>query len=119
VTSVATASDARDARKREVQALEELLDQVRALDQIPHEHEQGNGDQDVVRHHRVGALHHQIERLLDRELGIGVCVREPREHHAHAHQRERRGKAEHDRDDDQREHQQSQVTVRHLRTAPA
>jgi hypothetical protein len=30
-----------DAREREVKALEELLDEVRALDQIAHEDEQG------------------------------------------------------------------------------
>ena len=53
---------ARDARQREVQALEQLLDQVRALDQVAHEHEQRDRDQHVVRHHRVGALHHEVER---------------------------------------------------------
>ena len=55
-----------DAREREVQALEQLLDQVRALDQIAHEDEERDRDQHVVGHHRVGALHHEVERLLHR-----------------------------------------------------
>ncbi len=80
----------RDARERQVQALEQLLDQVRALDQVAHEHEQRDRDQHVVRHHRVRALHHEVERLLHRQCRALAAVGEPREDHAHAHQRERR-----------------------------
>ena len=99
-----------------MQAPEQLLDQVRALDQIAHEHEQRDRDQHVVRHHRVRALHEEVEHLLrPRGRGFDAAIGEPGEDHAHAHQRERRGEAEHDRDDDQREHQQAEVAVGHLR----
>ena len=106
---------ARDARRREVQALEQPVDQRRPLDEVAHEHEQRDGDQHVVRHHRVGALHHQVEDLPVGDLRVHAVVGEPAEEHAHPHQRERRGKPEHDAHDDQRQHQEAQVAVGHLR----
>jgi len=94
-----------NARGGEVQAAEQPIDELRALDQVPHEQEQRHRDEHVVRHHAVGALHHQVEHLGDRELRIDAAVGEPGEENAHAHQRERGREAEHDGDHDQREHQ--------------
>ncbi len=51
------------ARHRQVQALEQLLDQVGALDQVAHEDEQRDRDEHVVAHHLEGRLHHQRQRL--------------------------------------------------------
>ena len=72
-----------------MQAAEQAVDQLRPLDEVAHEEEERNRDQHVVRHHAVGALHEEIERLRDGELGIDGVVGVPGEEHAHAHQRER------------------------------
>ena len=98
----------------QVHALEELFNQVGAFNQVAHEHEQGDRDQHVVRHDREGALNHQVERLLNRQIGVGASVSNPGEDHAHAHEGERCGKTQHDRDHHQGQHQQSQMTVGHL-----
>jgi hypothetical protein len=91
-----------------MQAPEEAIDELRALDQIAHEHEQRHRDQHVVRHHPVGALHHQVEHLLDREVRVDAPVGDPGEEHAHAHQGERGRKAQHDRHHDHRQHDQAE-----------
>ncbi len=62
------AQRARYARQRKMQALEQFLDQVGALDQVTHEHEQRDRDQHVVGHDRVGTLNHEVECLLDRDV---------------------------------------------------
>src|SRR3972149_6756611 len=92
-------------------ATEQPVDERRALDEITHKQEQRDRDQHVVRHHAVGALHHDIEDLLAGDRRVHAAVGEPAEEHAQAHQRERGRKAEHDRHDDQREHQQAEVGV--------
>jgi hypothetical protein len=51
------------ARQRQVQAAEQLVDQVGALDQVAHEDEQRDRDEHVVAHDLEGALHHQRQRL--------------------------------------------------------
>ncbi len=61
VTMVATASDAGNARGGEVQAAEQLVDELRALDQVAHEQEQRDRDQHVVRHHAVGPLDEEVQ----------------------------------------------------------
>ncbi len=95
----------------EMQALEQPVDQRGALDQVTHEHEQRHGDQHVVRHHAIGALHHEIEDLLHRQIGVDAAIRQPGEEHAHAHEREGRGKPEHDGHHDQGQHDQPEVAV--------
>jgi hypothetical protein len=105
VNSVATAS-APGAHKAQMQRLEELFDQVRAFDQVAHEHKQRDRDEHIVAHHLVGRLHHQRERFSAITL-----VGDPREQHAHAHEGEGGGKAEHDRDHHQGEHHEPQVAV--------
>src|SRR6185503_11726715 len=102
----------RHARRREVQALEEAVDERRALHEIAHEHEQGHRDQHVVRHDAVGALHHQVEDLVVRERRIGRAIGEPAEEDAQPHQREGGRESEHDGDDDQRQHDEAEVAVR-------
>jgi hypothetical protein len=94
----------------QMQALEQLLDQVGALDQIAHEHEQGNRNEHVVGHDRKRALHHQVERLLRGDVRVLRTVGQPGEQHAHAHQREGGRKAEHDGHHDQRQHQQAEMS---------
>ena len=42
-----------------MQTLEQLLNQVSALNQIAHEHKQRDGDQNVAGHDREGTLNHQ------------------------------------------------------------
>jgi hypothetical protein len=97
------------ARHGQVQALEELVDEVGPLHEITHEDEQRDGDEHVVAHHLEGALHHQRERLA----GVEV-VGQPREEHAHAHQREGRREAQHDGHDDQGQHGQAEVAAGQL-----
>src|SRR3990170_3320159 len=94
-----------------MQAPEQPVDQGRALDEITHEQEQRDRDQHVVRHHAIGALHHEIEDLLVCERRVHAAVGEPAEEHAQAHQRERGREAEHDRHHDQREHEQAEMAV--------
>jgi hypothetical protein len=106
---------ARHPRSREMQALEQAVDQRGALDQVTHEHEQRDRDQHVVRHDRIRALHHEVEDLPVGERGIDAAISEPAEEHAHAHQRERGREAQHDADHDQREHQEAQMAIGHLR----
>ncbi len=89
-----------------MQRLEQLVDQVGALDQVAHEHEQRDADQHVVAHHLEGRLHHQVERLAD----VAV-VGDPGEDDPHAHQREGGGEAQHDRHHHQRQHQQAQMAA--------
>ncbi|MNT54849.1 hypothetical protein D3C72_1920390 [compost metagenome] len=60
-----------------MQAAEELLDQVGAFDQVAHEDEQRDRDQHVIGHDGIGPLHHQVQRLLHRDLGIGVAIGQP------------------------------------------
>ena len=99
------------ARQRQVQAVEQALDEVRALHHVAHEHEQRDGDQHVVGHHRVGALDHQVERLLPGDTGVDAGIGDEGEEDTHAHQGEGGREAQHDRDDDRREHQQADVAV--------
>src|SRR5207237_4708591 len=101
----------RHARGGEVQAAEQLVDQLRALDQVSHEEEKRNGDQHVVRHHAVGALHEKVEHLPVGERRIHAAVGEPGEEHAHAHEGEGSGEAHHDPHHDQRQHHQAEVPV--------
>ena len=95
----------------EVQTLEQLVDQLRPLDEIAHEEKQRDRDQHVVRHDAVGALHEKIEHALDRGRRIDAAVRKPSVEHAHPHERKCRGKSEHDAHADQREHHEAQVAV--------
>ena len=106
---------ARQPRCRQVHAFKELFNQVGALNEVAHEDEQRNGNQHVVGHHRVGALHHQVQRLLDRQRRVGASVSDPCEQHAHAHQGERSGETQHDGHHHQCQHQQAQVAIGHLR----
>ena len=98
-----------------MQALEQLFNQVGAFDQIAHEHEERNRDQHVIRHHREGALHHQIECLLHGQIGVATSVGNPGEEHAHPHQGEGGGEAQHDGHHNEGQHQQAQVAVGHVR----
>src|SRR5262249_54073368 len=84
------------------------------LDEIPHEGEQRNGDQHVVRHHAIGTLDEQVEHAPHSGVRIDAAVREPTEEHAHAHERKGGGEAEHDADADQRQHDEAQVSVREV-----
>src|SRR5258708_23068580 len=97
-----------------MQAPEQLVDQLRPLDEVAHEQEQRDRDQHVVRHHAVGALHEEVEHLPAGGRRIHAAVGEPGEEHAHPHEREGRGKAEHDAHADQREHHETQVPVREM-----
>ena len=92
------------AGQGQMQAPEELVNQVGPLDQIAHEHEQRNGDEHIVAHHLEGRLHHQGQGL-----GGIALVGQPREDHAHAHEGEGRGKTQHDGHHHQRQHHQAQM----------
>ena len=94
-----------------MQAVEQLVDELRPLDEIAHEQEERNRDQHVVRHHTVGPLHEQVKHLPIRERRIHAAVSEPRKEDTHPHERERGRKPEHDAHADQREHEQAQGTV--------
>jgi hypothetical protein len=74
---------------RQVQALEQLLDQVGAFDQVAHEDEQRDRDEHVVAHHLEGATAPSASSVFD-VPGTVFLVGDPGEDHAHAHQRERR-----------------------------
>ena len=102
-------------RSRQMQTFEEFLDQVGPLHQVTHEDEQGNRNQHVVGHHRIGALHHQVQRLLHRQRRALTSIGNPGEHHAHPHQGKGGRKAKHDGNHDEGQHQQSQMTIGHLR----
>ena len=94
-----------------MQAFEQLLDQRCTFNQISHEHEQRHGDQHIVGHHTVGALHHQIQHLPYRKIRIDAAVEKPRKRHTHAHQRKGRREPEHDRNHHQSQHQQTQAAI--------
>src|SRR5262245_46637864 len=93
----------RDRPGGKLQRTEQTVENVGALDEVAHEHEQRDRDQHVVRHHRVGALHQQLEDQ--------VAHREVAEEDAKRHQGEGDGKAEHDEDDEQGEHQHAQLGI--------
>ena len=103
VASVASASDARHRSGGELQRAEQPVEDVGALDDVAHEHEQRDRDQHVVRHHRIGALDEQVEDQ--------VAHREVAEEHAERHQRERDREPEHDEDDEQGEHQHAEFGI--------
>ena len=104
----------RHPRSGQVHAFKELLNQVGTLNEVAHEHKQRNGDEHIVGHDRVSALHHQIKRLVDRQTWVLTSVSNPREDHAHAHEGERRWKTQHDGNHHQGEHQQAQMTIAHF-----
>ena len=95
-------------------ALEQFFDQVGAFNEVAHEHEQGDRNQHVVGHDREGALNHQVERLLNRQIRVRASVSDPGEDHAHAHEGEGCGETQHDRHHHQGQHEQAQMTVGHL-----
>ena len=94
---------ARHRTGRELQRAEQPVEDVGALDDVAHEHEQRDRDQHVVRHHRVGALDEQVEDE--------IAHRPVAEEHAQRHQRERDRKSEHDEDDEQAEHDHAQLGI--------
>src|SRR5258708_29678978 len=97
-----------------MQAPEQLVDQLRPLDEVAHEQEQRHRNQHVVRHHAVGALHEEVEHLPARSCRIHAAVGEPGEQHAHSHEREGGGEPEHDAHADQREQHKAQMPVRQM-----
>ena len=92
----------------ELDRAEQPVEDVGALDDVAHEDEERHGDQDVVGHHRPGALHEQRHHLFH------VAVEgEEGEAHAHRHQREGDREAEHDEADEQNEHQHAELRIGH------
>src|SRR4029450_1681845 len=98
-----------------MQAVEQPVDQLRALDEVSHEQEERDRDQHVVRHDAVSALHEEVEDLPIRERRVDAAVVQPSEDDAHAHQGERGRKPEHDADTDECQHQQSEIAVGEMR----
>ena len=54
----------RDAPERKLNAVKHLVYQCAALHHVAHQHEQGDGDQNVIGHRPIGALNHQIEDAI-------------------------------------------------------
>ena len=92
----------RHAPERELDRVEHLVDQGAALHHVAHQHEQRDGDQDVVGHRAIGALDHQFEDAVVPPELAGVVERDKAEDDPEAHEREGRRKAHHDHDHDQR-----------------
>ena len=105
---------ARHPCQGQVQALEQLVNQVGPLNQVAHENKQRYCNQHIVGHHRIGALHHQVKNLPHRNIGVDAAVRQPAKKHAHAHQGEGRREAQHDGHHHQAQHDQAQVPVCHM-----
>ena len=102
-----------DILHRELQRMEQPVENVGALDHIAHEQEQRHRGQHVARRDLEGLLHQQredavLEDLLSRRV-VGVVA----ERHAHRHQRERDGKAQHDDEDEQPQHQHADLRIGH------
>ena len=108
----------RHAAERELDRIEHLVDQRAALHHVAHQHEQRDGDQDVVGHRAVGALDHQIEDAVVPPVLAGIVERDEAEKHPEAHQREGRREAHHDHDHDEHEHQQPERGVAHVLRSP-
>jgi hypothetical protein len=91
--------------ERELDAVEHLVDQRAALHHVAHEHEQRDGDQNVIRHRPIGALDHQVEHLVVGEEMGRIVEGDEAEEHSEAHQGEGRREPHHDHDHDEGEHQ--------------
>ena len=104
---------ARDVLHRELQRMEQPVEDVGALDHVAHEQKQRHRGQHVARRDLERLLHQQredavLEDLLSRRV-VGVVA----ECHAHRHQRERDGKAQHDDEDEQPQHQHADLRIGH------
>ncbi len=87
----------------ELHRVEQPVEDVRPLDDVAHEDEERDGDEDIVGHHRIGALDHEGED----DVALGHVA----EHHAERHQGEGDGEAEHDEDHEQDEHEHAQFGI--------
>ena len=96
------------AAERKLDAVEHLVHQRAAFHHKPHQHEQRDGDQNVIGHCTICAIDHQVEHaVVDpglRRIVEGVEAEE----HAEAHQGKGRRKAHHDDDHDEDQHQESE-----------
>ena len=72
------------APERELDAVEHLVHQRAALHHVAHEHEQRDGDQDVVGHRAVSALDHQIEDAIVHPGLAGDIERDEAEEYSRA-----------------------------------
>ena len=103
---------------RELQRIEEPVDDVRALHHVSHEQEERHRDKGVVLHHRVGVLVEQIEdlvveRVCDSLDGTRLIVGVVAEPHSHGDQREGDRKAEQHQHDEQHQHQDRDFGIGH------
>ncbi len=67
VASVATASEPGNVLQRDLQAPEQVVEDVGALDQVAHQQEQRDRHQRVVVEHREGVLRQQVEDAVVEE----------------------------------------------------
>jgi hypothetical protein len=98
---------------RDLQRVEQPIENISAFDHIAHEQEQRDRGQHVARADFERLLHQQREyAVLDDVLArreIGVVA----EAHAHRHQRESNRKPQHDDEDEQSQHQHADLRVSH------
>ena len=106
---------------RELERIEEAVDDVRALHHVAHEQEERHRHQGVVFHHRVGVLVEQVEDLVVERVGDGLdgarlVVGVVAEAHPHGDQRECDREPEQHQDDEHRQHQDCDFGIRHRRS---
>ncbi len=99
--------------RRHLQAIEQPVDDVRALDDIAHEQEQGHRRQHVVGHDRIGLVGKQEEDLVVQELLPRRVIGIESEPEPHRHQRKEDRKAEQDRQDEDAQHEDCDLRVGH------
>ena len=98
---------------RELQRMEQAIENVGALDQIAHEQEQRHRHQHVVRRHLERFLHQQRENSIVEELLARRVVGVEAEADAHRDQGEGDREAQHDDEDEQPQHQHADLRVSH------
>jgi hypothetical protein len=86
---------------------------VRALNDVSHEQEQGNRDQHIVIHHAEGVLREEVKNVVVKNalawhvIGVGA------KHDAHRHQRECDRETEENKNNKQPQHDQGNNGIAH------
>ena len=103
-----------DPARRDIEAVEQPVDDVGPFDDVPHEQEQRHRDQHVAHHHRVGLVHEQVEDVVVQDVGAGAVVGVETEADAHGDQSEGDGEAEQDGEQKHPQHQEGDLGIGHL-----
>ncbi len=103
-----------DGAKRKLQAEEQAIENVRPLDDVAHEEEQGYRRQHVIVHDAEGVLRQQVEHPAVEEGLIGRVIGVETEADAHGHQREGDREAEQDDEYERAQHQDGDLGIGHL-----